>query len=329
MEKIEVLIVAALPASGKSEVRRYMASLGPEECLRVFHMGPNVQLDDYPYVEFVRAVDEEAFHVLKLGHLFFRGEDQPFKDSFEWITLVELLNEDYADLEKDQLGQSTTSALALLERIARAQSRAGALPKLACLPDDVLRILAGRLEKQAEKVRMSLELQKALWDEYSFEATVVVEFARGGPHGTAFPVCPPRGTAFSLSRLSPAILEDSTVLNILVSPEESRRKNFARAVPPPGVDDTTMYHGVPTIVMLEDYGLEDVTPLIKVSDRPHTIRIEAHGRVYYLPTAQFDNRVDKTTFLRESDPTKWADEDKAGIHGELKRAMDILVGVEA
>jgi len=45
---IDVLLLVALPASGKSEVRRYLASLTPEQCRDEMHLGPTVQLDDYP-----------------------------------------------------------------------------------------------------------------------------------------------------------------------------------------------------------------------------------------------------------------------------------------
>ena len=58
-EILDVLLLLALPASGKSEVRRYFASLTPEQCRNDFHMGPTVQLDDYPYVHMMRRVSQE------------------------------------------------------------------------------------------------------------------------------------------------------------------------------------------------------------------------------------------------------------------------------
>ena len=56
---LDVVLLLALPASGKSEVRRYMASLTPEQCRNEFHLGPTVQLDDYPYVHMMRRVSQE------------------------------------------------------------------------------------------------------------------------------------------------------------------------------------------------------------------------------------------------------------------------------
>lgn len=75
---INVLLLLALPASGKSEVRKVLVSLTPERCRKDFHMGETVQLDDYPYVEFMRFVDEVADHLLHLGNIFFWAQGTPF-----------------------------------------------------------------------------------------------------------------------------------------------------------------------------------------------------------------------------------------------------------
>src|SRR5215510_6941663 len=69
---IDVLLLFALPASGKSEVRRYLASLSPEQCRDELHLGPTAQLDDYPYVHLMRRVSQE---------LRKRGGDGVFFDS--------------------------------------------------------------------------------------------------------------------------------------------------------------------------------------------------------------------------------------------------------
>ena len=51
MEKnsFDIILLVALPASGKSEVRNFMANLPPERLLKEFHIGENLQLDDFPY----------------------------------------------------------------------------------------------------------------------------------------------------------------------------------------------------------------------------------------------------------------------------------------
>ena len=111
---IDVLLLLALPASGKSEVRRYMANLTPEQCRDELHMGPTVQLDDYPYVHMMRRVSEE---LRKRGHdgVFFDSGDLPMKEPRDWGTLIELLNEDFEDLaHRSKWSPESAAALPVL-----------------------------------------------------------------------------------------------------------------------------------------------------------------------------------------------------------------------
>ena len=54
----DVVLLFALPASGKSEVRHLLANVDPERLSKEFHIGENVQLDDFPYVYMMRCIDE-------------------------------------------------------------------------------------------------------------------------------------------------------------------------------------------------------------------------------------------------------------------------------
>ncbi|MDY0001915.1 MAG: hypothetical protein RBU30_11515, partial [Polyangia bacterium] len=56
---IDTLLLLALPASGKSEARRFLLNFPLEQRLELFHISDTVQLDDFPYVHFMRCVDEE------------------------------------------------------------------------------------------------------------------------------------------------------------------------------------------------------------------------------------------------------------------------------
>lgn len=62
---LRCVILVALPASGKSEVRTFLASL-TEEQNRNLRLGPTVQLDDFPYVHMMRRIDDE---LNRLGQL--------------------------------------------------------------------------------------------------------------------------------------------------------------------------------------------------------------------------------------------------------------------
>jgi hypothetical protein len=108
-----------------------------------------------------------------------------------------------------------------------------------------------------------------------------------------------------------------------VTPEESRRKNHERTDPnDPG---SILHHGVPMAVMLGDYGCDDMEWLIRNSGRPDTVRVETRGRVFHLPVGRFDNRVDKTTFVR-AERSAWRPADVEALHRGLAEAFARLAG---
>ena len=314
---IEILLLLALPASGKSEVRRYLAQLTPEQCRDEFNLGPTVQLDDYPYVHMMRRVSQELRSRGADG-IFFDSDELPMKQPLDWGTLVELLNEDLDDVVQHRRPAPAAAAEWLLERFDQARRRVGCPPELDVLPEPLRRELARALEGEAA------ELLRAKNDgvpESLQGRTVVIEAARGGPHGAVLPLPPPLGYRYTLSRFSDVILSKAAILYVWVTPEESRRKNRERTDPnDPG---SILHHGVPMAVMMGDYGCDDMEWLIQHSDQPDTVRIETRGRTFNLPIARFDNRVDKTTFVR-AEPAAWQAGDVASLHDGLAAALGNL-----
>lgn len=314
---IDVLLLFALPASGKSEVRRYLANLTPEQCHDDFHLGHTVQLDDYPYVHMMRRISQE---LRKLGAdgVFFDSDDKPMKESLDWGTLIELLNEDYGDMVDRHEPSPDSAAEWLFDRFDVARVKVGAEPALGKLPSDTRAKLADALETEAADLLRDkiAEIPESLEGK-----TVVLEAARGGPDGATLPLPSPLGYRYSIARLRDEILERSSILYVWVTPEESRRKNVARTDPnDPG---SILHHGVPHDVMMGDYGCDDMEWLLEHSERPGTIRIEARGRAYDIPVARFDNRTDKTTFVRE-DRSEWKKEDVEALHAGLAGALEEL-----
>ncbi|MFI5372229.1 MAG: hypothetical protein ACHQ52_11790 [Candidatus Eisenbacteria bacterium] len=311
---IEILLLVALPASGKSEVRRYLAQLAPERCHDDFRLGPTVQLDDYPYVHMMRRISQE---LRRRGHdgVFFDSDELPMRQPLDWGTLIELLNEDYDDLVAHRRVAPASAPEWLFERLDRARVRVGAEPALGRLPAPLRDELVRSLEAEtAELVRD----RNAAVPESLAGKTVVIEFARGGPDGATPPLADPLGYRYSFGRLSDAILSRAAVLYVWVTPEESRRKNIERTDPnDPG---SILHHGVPMAVMLGDYGTDDMDWLIRASGRPDTVRVETRGRVFHLPVGRFDNRVDKTTFVR-ADPRQWKPEAVRALHDGLTEAF--------
>jgi hypothetical protein len=314
---IEILLLVALPASGKSEVRRYLASLTPEQCRDAFRLGPTVQLDDYPYVHMMRRVSQE---LRRLGHdgVFFSSDELPMQQPLDWGTLIELLNEDFDDLVARRRATPASAAEWLFDRFDRARAKVGAEAALGRLEPATRRELARALETEAADL---VRDKNAGIPDSLAGRTVVIEFARGGPDGASLPLPSPLGYRHSFATLSDAILSKAAVLYVWVTPEESRRKNHERTDPnDPG---SILHHGVPMPVMMGDYGCDDMEWLIAHAEQPDTVKIETRGRTFHLPIARFDNRVDKTTFVR-ADTTAWKAPDVEALHAGLAGALGNL-----
>lgn len=319
---LDTVLLLALPASGKSEVRTYLAHLPAEECARDFHMGPTVQLDDFPYVHLMRRIDDEL-EALGAERLYFQAGDRPFLDPRDWGTLIHLINEDHADLLARRRVEAPAAAPALFDRLDAASEAVGLPRRMAALDASLRAQVADRIEKEAREL---LDEKNANLPDTLEGKTLVIEFARGGPDGASMPLTGALGYQYSLAQLSEAILEKAVILYIWVTPEESRRKNAARANPDdPG---SILHHGVPIEVLMNDYGCDDMDYLESQSDRPGTVAVQAHGKTFHLPIARFDNRVDKTSFLRD-EPSTWAEADVRAVHEGLKAALDVLAAARA
>lgn len=326
---LDTILLLALPASGKSEVRRYMESLTPDQCRNDMCMGPTLQLDDYPYVHFMHRIDDE---LKKRGwnYIFYGGPERPFLDSFTWGTLIELLNEDYDDLLKNKVYEAPSASQLLFDRLDNAMAKVGLERQMEKIPYGIRRDVAAAMESETrehliEKNNVSKQDKKG--------KTVVIEMARGAINGSAFPVTPPNGYQYSITQFTDDILSRAGVLYIWVTPEQSRQKNYERARP--DGQSSILNHGVPLEVMLGQYGCDDMDYLLSTSDKKDTLKIEKtfettkngkrvyDTKVYHVPVAKFDNRDDLTTFVRE-EKNKWNAKDVQKIHKGLSDALNSL-----
>ena len=315
---IDVLLLTALPASGKSEVRRYLAGLTPEQCEQQFGIGHTVQLDDYPYVHMMRRVSQEL-RAQGEDPVFFDSDNLPMKNPLDWGTLMELLNEDYDDLVNKNRPAPECAVGWLMDRFDANREKVGAPAFWKVLSDKSKTAVTEPLRPESEKL---LADKVAEVPDTLEGKTVVVEFARGGADGSTMPLADPWGYQYSFRMLSDAMLEKSCILYIWVSPEESRRKSDARTDPnDPG---SILHHGVPIEVMLGDYGCDDMVHLLEKSEKPDTVTVKAHGKTFHLPLGRFDNRVDRTTFIRE-DEAKWSDEDRENLQKGMGEAFEQIM----
>ena len=132
----KVVLLQALPASGKSEVRNFMANIEPERLKKEFHIGENLQLDDFPYVHMMRRIDNEL-EAMGQARLFYPGEE-PFIDGRDWGTLCCLLNEDYHDLLNRNVQKPDSCAQLLFDRYDRS-SRTARCPGRKAVRSSALR----------------------------------------------------------------------------------------------------------------------------------------------------------------------------------------------
>jgi|SaaInlLV_10m_DNA_2_1039722.scaffolds.fasta_scaffold00046_19 hypothetical protein len=313
-DQIKVLLFLALPGSGKSEVRTFLASLPQKERIKKFGIGETVEFDDFPYVFFMRRVSDELT-ARKHEGMFFRSPALPFREARDWGVLIHLVNEDYEDVITQNKPVVDSAAEWLFDRIDAARKKVGAEPEFKTLSIKLRKEIANAVEKDAQKIlnhKIKLITENPSLD----KKTVIIEFSRGGADASPMPLPAPHGYRYSLEQLHPDILKHTSILYIWVTPEESRRKNEARVDPKdPG---SILNHCVPRAVMFADYGCDDIDWLTKTSGKPNTIKINTYGKTYYLPVGKFDNRVDQTTFVHK----KHNDWDKKEINSLRKSLND-------
>jgi hypothetical protein len=319
-KQIEVLLLNALPGSGKSEVRRYLSSLDPAQCRQEFGIETMVQIDDFPYVYIMRRVSDELRDRGYEG-AFFLSAALPFRDPKAWGVLTQLINQDYSDLIHEIIINPESAAEWMFDRIDAACIKVGAKSVFKEMPLDLRKEIGQAVEPDVKRFlkEKNDEVEKAKGLQ---SKTVVIEFSRGGADSSPMPLPAPYGYKYSYEQLSPELLEKASILYLWVSPEESRRKNEARADPnDPG---SILNHCVPRAVMYSEYGCDDIEWLLKTSDNPGTVRIVTHGKVYNIPLGRFDNRIDKTTFTHD-DISNWSKDDIQALHGALKDAFSYLI----
>lgn len=331
---LPILMFCALPASGKSESRRYLKSLNKEQNA-AFHLGDTqTQVDDYPYVDAMRKLD--AFAEQTLGEtIFFDPKTTMFYSGFDWGTLMYMINDDYFDIKKcdskvpekfekdpaqwlfDRYDEAALKTGKLEARFANLLKKHGA-EKFDEFKKASHDLCATILREKYANIPASLEGK-----------TVVFEFARGGAKGSEFPLKEPYGYQYSLGLLDPEILDNACILYIWVTPEQSYAKNLQRAKEgQEGKSQTvstqlSLNHGVPHNVMVGEYGTDDVDYLLKVTEKQNcfTITCKKDGKKHFVSVGRFDNRNDKTTPFRKPQ-SEWQPEEVKAMKDGMQEAFD-------
>ncbi len=331
---LPILMFCALPASGKSESRRYLKSLTKEENAK-FHLGEtSTQVDDYPYVDGMKQIDVAAKKVL--GKTVFFGDDGNFYDSFDWGTLSYMINDDYFDIKslnkKIPTKYEKNPVDWLFNRYDVASVKTGHLPaRFFDLRKEVGEEKFTEFKKECFKVCNTI-----LHDKYDniptdlTGKTIVFEFARGGSKGAAFPLQPPFGYEYSLSCFDKEILLNAAILYIWVTPEQSFEKNHQRKREgDEGKSQTvstqlSLNHGTMDAVMLKEYGTDDFGYLLEKSQDKSYLPIMKDDVEYHVRAGRFDNRTDLTSDFRK--PQKdWTKEQIEKMATAMTAAFDALL----
>jgi hypothetical protein len=325
----------ALPASGKSESRRFFKSLNKEEMAQ-FHLGDSrTQVDDYPYVDALEKID--AICNQTLGKTIFKDpKTRLFFSGYEWGVLTYLINEDYLDIKKlDKKIPKEYEADPvkwLFKRYDDASEKTGKIPRRF-----------EELEKNSDKEKFQEFKKKCfdvcntlLHDKYdnipeSLDGkTIIFEFSRGGAKGSTFPLKEPYGYEYTLSLFDDEILNNANILYIWVTPEQSFQKNKQREKEGlQGKSQTvstqlSLNHGVPDSVMNNEYGLDDFEYLINLSKSGKYLPIKKNGKEFKVKAGRLDNRNDLTSDFRK--PQKeWTKEQIAKMTEAMKKAFDALL----
>ena len=311
----DTVLLLALPASGKSEIRRYLEHQTENTCRERFHMGQTVQLDDYPYVHIMRRVDD-FLEGAGRSRVFFEAGDRGFADTADWGTLISLINEDYTDIRALRKRKPDEPVRWILDRFDRARKAVGARAPFSTMESSDRDLLLNGLVTEVDDLISDWNANVPT----SLEGkTVVIEFARGGPKDSPMPLPKCYGYGYSLAALSPEILSRSAILYIWVTPEQSRAKNRERAAP--DADGSILFHGVPEHVMRNDYGCDDIEYLLSRSGVANSVKVEAHGETFIIPTGRCDNRQDLTTFVRQ-DQDRWEPSDIKLLEDSISAALE-------
>ena len=335
---LPILMFCALPASGKSETRRYLKSLTSEDTKK-FHLGEtSTQVDDFPYVDGMKKIDAAAVKVL--GHtIFFNTTDFNLFSDYDWGTLIYLINDDYFDIlecnpkipsrfEKDPVEW-------LFNRYDVASVKTGHLPaRFYDLRQKVGEEKFNEFKKECYPLCNTLLHDKYANIPTSLEGkTIVFEFARGGTKGTSTtePLKPPFGYEYSLSLFDKKILMNAAILYIWVTPEQSKQKAFQREKEgKEGKSQTvstqlSLNHGIAETVLDKEYGMDDFDYLLSKSPEKNYLPIMKDDVEYKVKAGRLDNRKDLTSDFRKPEK-EWTKEQCDNMFNALKNAFDSLLG---
>jgi hypothetical protein len=112
-DTFDIIFLIARPAAGKSEVIDYLKRTDTQTRRARFHMGPFIELDDFPMLW---AWFEEDRLLTRMGHPRLHTDaDEYFAHRYLWDLLIERLSLDYAKLLRDRPGYHQEDGTVMVE----------------------------------------------------------------------------------------------------------------------------------------------------------------------------------------------------------------------
>jgi len=112
-DTFDILFLIARPAAGKSEIIDYLKRTDVQTRRARFHIGPFVELDDFPMLW---TWFEEDRLLARMGHPRLHTDaDEYFAHRYLWDLLIERLSLDYAKLLRDRPGYHQDGGTVIVE----------------------------------------------------------------------------------------------------------------------------------------------------------------------------------------------------------------------
>ena len=112
-DTFDILFLIARPAAGKSEIIDYLKRTDAQTRRVRFHIGPFVELDDFPILW---TWFEEDRILARMGHPRLHTDaDEYFAHRYLWDLLIERLSLDYVKLLRDQPGYHQEGGTVIVE----------------------------------------------------------------------------------------------------------------------------------------------------------------------------------------------------------------------
>ncbi|HOA23038.1 MAG TPA: hypothetical protein PK801_10010 [Aggregatilineales bacterium] len=131
----DILILIARPAAGKSEIIHYLKQVPDDERVRRFHIGPFVEIDDFPML-WTWFEEDDILERLGYPRLHTDAEGY-FKDRVLWHLLIERISLEYAKLMRDHPGYHDERTVII--EFSRGSEHGGYTEAFEHLSEDILR----------------------------------------------------------------------------------------------------------------------------------------------------------------------------------------------